>query len=439
MKHVLVLGAGLVSQPLIRYLLDKGHDVTVAALSIAGVENLIAQYDNGRAILLDLEDELKLGVLINKSDVVVSLLPFALHPLVAKACVERRKHMVTTSYVSPAMQALNADAHAAGVTLLNEIGVDPGLDHMSALRVINAVKKDGGKVVAFRSYCGGLPAPCNNDNPFGYKFSWSPRGVLLASRNDARYLVGGRLFEIPPHRLFRDMHLCYVEGAGDFEAYPNRDSLTYREIYGLEDIETLFRGTLRNIGFCDTMFSFRQLGLLELDEIDVRGKTHADMVRGLIDAGPQEDLRTATARRLNVSPQAAPIINLEWLGMLSEKPFEVETTTPLDALVEIMFAKLRYNPGEQDMVVLLHKIDARYPNGKRVHITSRMVDQGIKGGDSSMSRTVSLPAAIATEMILEGRFTQRGVLRPTMPTLYDPVLNELETMNIKCHEATETY
>jgi saccharopine dehydrogenase (NADP+, L-glutamate forming) len=227
MKKVLVLGAGLVAKPLVRYLLEKGYEVTCASRTVAKAEKLIEGHPHGRAHPLNIQDEAKLKQFIRECDLAVSLVPPAFHTLVARLCIELGKPMVTTSYVSPEMQALDAPAKAAGLTVLNEIGVDPGIDHMSAMRIIDDVRGRGGEVVAFKSYCGGLPAPQHNDNPFGYKFSWAPRGVLMASRNGAKYLLDGRVVEVQPQRLFRDMHVLQVEGFGDFEAYPNRDSISY--------------------------------------------------------------------------------------------------------------------------------------------------------------------------------------------------------------------
>lgn len=439
MKQVLVLGAGLVTKPLVRYLLDKGYEVLMATRTVSKAEKMIAGHPNGKAVTLNLEDEGALASMIKECDLAVSLVPFSFHPVVAKHCIANRKQMVTTSYVSEEMQALDGEAKAAGVTVLNEIGVDPGIDHMSAMRIIDDVRSRGGRIVAFKSYCGGLPAPEASDNPFGYKFSWAPRGVLLASRNSAQYLLNGRKVEVPAERLFRDMHVLQVEGHGDYEAYPNRDSLGYIDVYGLEEIQTMYRGTLRNMGWCDTLYSFGRLGLLSLDEVDVKGKTYAEFMRRLVGCSPGDDLRVAAAKRLGIPPDALPAWNLHWLGMFSDRKFTVDRISPLDALGELMFEKLAYRPGERDMIVLFHDFRAEFPGGKRERIISRMIDYGIPGGDSSMSRTVSLPAAIGVHMILTGRITATGVLRPVTADVYNPVLDELATLKIACHESTEAF
>jgi saccharopine dehydrogenase-like NADP-dependent oxidoreductase len=440
MKNVLVLGAGLVTKPLVDYLLQHGYRLTCASRTVAKAEALVDGHPNGSAHELNLRDEAKLAEFIRDCDLAVSLVPFAFHPLVARLCIEHRKPMVTTSYVSPEMQALDGAAKEAGVTILNEIGVDPGIDHMSAMRIIDAVQGEGGRVVAFRSYCGGLPAPEANDNPFGYKFSWAPRGVLLASRNGAEYLADGRRVEVAPERLFRDMHVLEVEGFGDFEAYPNRDSISYIDIYGLEGIETMFRGTLRNMGWCDTMYNFRKLGLLELEEVEAAGKTYADFTRDLLGLEGAEDaeaLRAAVAAKAGIPSESLPARNLHWLGMLSDQPVGADRISPLDALGKLMFDKLAFADGERDLLVLYHDFRVEYPDERRERITSRMIDFGIPGGDSSMSRTVSLPAAIGVRRILEGEITAKGVLRPVTADIYEPVLDELAELGIVCTEASE--
>jgi saccharopine dehydrogenase (NADP+, L-glutamate forming) len=439
MKRVLVLGAGLVARPLVRYLLNKGYEVVMASRTASKAVSMIDGHPNGKALALNVQDETVLAGLIGECDLAVSLVPYAFHPVVAKHCIANRKHMVTTSYVSSAMQELDCDARKGGVTILNEIGVDPGIDHMSAMRIIDDVRKRGGRIVAFRSYCGGLPAPEANDNPFGYKFSWAPRGVLLAGRNNAQYILDGRKVEIPSHRLFRDMHVLAVEGQGDYEAYPNRDSISYIDVYGLQGIQTIFRGTLRNMGWCDCLFNFAKLGLLSLDDVDVKGKTYAGFMRYLAGAAEGEDLGAAVSKKLGIPRDSLPVMNLGWLGMFSNRKFAVDKISPLDAMGDLMYEKLAFMPGERDMIVLHHDFRAEFPNGKREQIISELIDYGIPGGDSSMARTVSLPAAIGVDMILTGRMEAKGVLRPVLPEIYNPVLDELSTLNISCKERTKSY
>lgn len=437
MARILVLGAGMVAGPLVRYLLDAGAELTVTSLEIAEAERLIGGRAAGRALQFDVVDDDTLSRLVAGHDLVVSLVPYAYHPKVAGHCLRHGRHLITASYVAPAMQALDGAARAAQLTFVNELGLDPGIDHMSAMRVIDAIAREGGRLRSFRSYCGGLPAPEATDNPLGYKFSWAPRGVLLACRNGAHYRREGREVTVPPERLFRDMHLLSVPGAGDFEAYPNRDSLVYLEAYGLPaDIETLFRGTLRNLGWCDTLHACGRLGLLDDRPREVAG-TRGAFVRGLLGAAPDEDVRAAATRVLGAPVGNLPAANLAWLGLGDEVPLPDGPRSPLDVLGDAMLEKLTYRPGERDMVVMFHEFLFDAAAGRRRRTTSRLVAFGEPGGDSAMARTVSLPAAVAARLILDGRLNERGVVRPVTPAIYEPVLGELKLLGIDCLEETE--
>ncbi len=438
MKRVLVLGAGMVARPLVRYLLDSGCAVTQADLDVQRAAEMIADHPNGSAVAMDLSDAAGLGEVVAAHDLTVSLVPPPFHPVVARACLDAGRPMTTASYVSPEMEALDAEARDKGLCLLNEIGVDPGIDIMSSMRVIDGVKDRGGSILSYRSYCGGLPAPECNDNPFGYKFSWAPRGVLMASRNDAEYLQHGMHVCTPGARLFRDMHMLAVEGAGDFEAYPNRDSLSYIPTYGLEGVRTMFRGTLRNVGWCDSLHQYGLLGLLSLDPVDVGGMTRADLVRSLCGAADGTDPAEAAAGHLGLCSDSLPVANLGWLGMFDEAPAGEGPMAPLDVLGGRMLEKLAFRPGERDMLVMKHEFVAAYPDGHREQLTSRLVDFGIPDGDSAMARTVSLPLAIASRMILEGAVDRVGVVRPVTRDIYEPVLRELESLGIVCEEETES-
>lgn len=431
----------MVAAPLVRYLLEHGYELTVTSLVLEDAVKLVGDSAGSQALTLDLADDQALSKLVAAHDLVISLVPFSYHPLVANHCLEKRKNLVTASYVSEEMASFDAAATERDLVFLNEIGLDPGIDHMSAMRIIDDVHARGGKIRHFRSYCGGLPAPEANDNPFGYKFSWAPRGVLMASRNGARYWRDNHIVEVSPERLFRDMHLLQVPGAGDFEAYPNRDSLEYRDVYSLgEEVRTVFRGTLRYIGWCNTMFNFVKVGLLDKEPRECRGMTYADFMRDLLGAGPDEDLRLAAAARMGVPADCLPPWNMHWLGLFSERPIGHDSLSPLDALGEIMLEKLSYGPGERDMVVLFHKFHAWFEaDGHFERLTSSLVDFGQPDGDSSMSRTVSLPAAIAARLILEGKVSQRGVLRPVHSEIYNPVLDELASLNIVCSEEKTIY
>jgi len=434
MKNVLVLGAGLVSRPLVRYLLNVPEfKVTVASRTVSKAVKLIDGHPQGDAIELNVKNDAQLEELVKKCDLAISLLPYTYHVKVAGYCIKYKKHVVTTSYISEAMKALDQNAKNAGILILNEIGVDPGIDHMSAMRIIHNVENSGGKVLSFRSYCGGLPAPEANDNPYGYKFSWSPRGVLMAGRNDAKYLKEGKIIEIEGKNLFRNHWPLNIDGQPEFETYPNRNSLPYIETYGLKDVKTMFRGTIRNVGWCDTLICIASLGVLDdTERNDLVGLRYDDLTRRLVNAPKGVSTREATKAFLGDDASEDVLDRLEWLGLFSNDKLPDEPAY-LDIMTARFLEKMPYKKGERDMIVLYHDFLAEWPDGKK-RITSTLVDFGIPHGDSSMARTVSLPAAIATRLILQGKITVTGVHAPVLPDIYNPVLDELETMNIICKE-----
>jgi len=434
MKKILILGAGFVSKPVVKYLVEKKFDVTLADIDLRKAQESAAQYPNVTPLQFDIKDEAMLSTLIENHNLIVSLLPAMFHPIVAEQCIECGKNMVTTSYVSERMKLLDEPAKRAGVVILNEVGVDPGIDHMSAMRVIHKVRQKGGYIESFMSYCGGLPSPESNDNPFGYKFSWSPKGVLTAGKSDGKYLRDGEVINIPGEKLFTHYWITGIPGAGDFEAYPNRNSLNYIDNYNLENAKTMFRGTLRNRGWCETMKSIADLGYLDETEADWKGKTYSDLSRNLLNNGNIPDLRIAVASRLNVGTESEILDRMEWLGLFSHDNIKIGHGSPLDILTDRMTEKMAYLPGETDMLILSHHFLARYPDGKTEEITSTLIDYGVPGGNSSMSRTVGYPAAIAADLIASGKFKTPGVHIPVHPELYNPILDELEKLNISCKE-----
>lgn len=446
MKRVLILGAGLVTGPIVTYLLDHGYGVTVASRTVEKAGALVGAHPNGEAVAYDIEEDTAgsgLTKLIEQADLVVSLLPYTHHVTIAKEGIARRKPIVTTSYVSPAMRELDAAARAAGIIILNEVGLDPGIDHMSAMQVIHRVQQAGGQIRGFMSYCGGLPAPEANDNPLGYKFSWSPRGVLMAARNAAHYLRDGQEVTVAGQDLFRHYWLLDVDGLGQFEAYPNRDSTPYREIYGIEDTATMYRGTLRNLSWCDTMDNIVKLGLLDDQARPVTGKTNAGLMRELLPANAPNtgDLQADVAAYLGLDPESDVIKNLTWLGLFDDEPIKSKkgSLAPLDWLTQLMLARMQYAPGERDLIVLEHHFEAIYPTGQKERIIATLIAMGEPGGPSAMARTVSLPAAIAVDLILQGKITATGVQIPVRPDIYEPILAGLKDLGIEFTEKVEAF
>ncbi|MDH7507269.1 MAG: saccharopine dehydrogenase C-terminal domain-containing protein [Candidatus Thermoplasmatota archaeon] len=438
MKNVLVLGAGMISKPMIIYLLNQpDFFVTMASRTVSKAEKIIQNHPHGKAYELDVNNDKELENFVSKSDIVVSLLPYTYHFKVAQMCLKHKKHLVTTSYVSDPMKSLDEKAKDAGVLLLNECGLDPGIDHMSAMKVIHKIYRNGGKIISFRSTTGALPAFESNNNPFGYKFSWSPRGVLLASKNPARWLEDGQEIVIPGERLFENYKMQDVSGVGTFENYPNRNSIPYKEIYGLKDAKTVYRGTFRMHGWCETLRKIVALGWLNDKLVEgFYGKTYADLTRFFVKAKPKEDIIKATSRYLNLETYSAIIKRLEWLGLFSEEPLPRDKDNPLDYLNVLMLKKMSMSKDDKDMIVMHHEFIAEYPSNKE-YITSTLVDYGEPGGDTSVARTVSLPAAIAVKMILNNKIKLAGVQIPVIPQLYYPILDELEKIGIKFFEKSQ--
>lgn len=434
MKKVLILGAGMVVKPIVTYLLEKGFEVTVATRTKSKAEAMIGGHPNGHAISWVIEDEKGLASMVASHDLTVSLLPWIHHISVAKQCIAHKRNMVTTSYVKPEMKALDGQCREAGIIILNELGLDPGIDHMSAMRIIDHVHGKGGKIDEFYSICGALPAPEAANNPFRYKFSWSPKGVVMAGNNDGKYLRHGKLIEIPTRDLFKNPFKVQFPGVGPLEIYPNRDSLPYIELYGIPETQTMFRGTFRHPGWCESIDAIKALKLITADEYDFSGMTYAGMVAMLIGESDTSDIRSKAARFLGISADAYALDAIAWLGLFDDTPMKREKTSPFEITSDLMIEKMELKPDERDMVVMQHIFKASYPDGNEEIIKSSMLDFGTLATDTAVARTVALPAAIGVEMILNGEITETGVHIPVHPGIYNPILNRLEDMNIRMVE-----
>ncbi len=436
MKKILILGAGLVSKPGVVFLLENGFDVTVASRTVEKAQKIIQGFENGIAKELVVENSDALENLVKENDIVVSLLPWTHHIIVARCCLKNDTFMATTSYVSEDMQKLDADIKAKNLLFLNEIGVDPGIDHMSAMQIIDNVHDQGGKVRHFYSICGGLPAPDDNDNPFGYKFSWSPKGVVLASRNAASFFENGKEINIKGEDLFLNYRVENVDGLGKFEIYPNRDSMPYKEIYGLKDALTVMRGTYRNIGWCDTFKKIVDLGLVDDNPTrGLSGISYKKMMADIAGVSDADDVMAAVAQKVGIEKDHFVINNLDWLGMFSDDIVPAFDNR-LDILSEKLLEKLYYKDGEKDMLLLRHTFVIENEDKSEKTITSTLIDYGIPHGDSSMARTVSLPLGIGVKLMAEGKINLTGVQIPIKKEIYEPVLNGLEQLNIKMIEKT---
>ncbi len=434
MKKVLILGAGMVVHPIVRYLLDKNFIVTVATRTKSKADEMIAGHPNGRSVAWTVEQEAELDKMIAEHDLTVSLLPYLYHVMVAKKCIRLKKNMVTTSYVKPEMKALDAEAKKAGIIILNELGLDPGIDHMSAMRLIDHIHDKGGKVEEFYSFCGALVAPEVEENPFHYKFTWAPKGVVMAGNNDGNYLKDGQVRYIPTEKLFRDPLKVNFPKIGLLDVYPNRDSLPYKELYGIPEAKTVMRGTFRYEGWCEIIDAMKVLGLISYDKFNMEGMTYADLMAKQIGKASAGNIKAETAAKLGVGINARAISAMEWLGLFSSEKMNRKEDSTFEVVSDLMLAKMMIQPEERDMVVMQHTFTASYPDGKKEVLKSRMLDFGTLKTDTSIARTVALPAACGVQMILEGKITEKGVHIPVLPDIYNPILDQLETMNIKMVE-----
>lgn len=428
MNKILLLGAGLVAKPIAEYILANNMQLTIATRTISKAEKLITKHKNGKSVSWTIDDLETLEQMVSEHDLTVSLLPFNYHVTVAKLCIKHKKNMVTTSYVSPEMKKLDEEAQNAGIIILNEIGVDPGFDHMTAMRIIDKVKSEGGKIREFYSYCGALAAPEVADNPFRYKFTWSPRGVLMAGNNNARYLINNNIIDIHSENLFKNPHKIEFPEVGTMEVYPNRDSLAYIGIYKIPEVETMFRGTFRYPNWCESMDAMKSLGLLSTEKQNFEGKTFKEVVAEKMDVYPK-NVKEKVAGRLRLSLESPAIVALDWLGYFSNEKVNLNEGSTFDITVGLMLKKMMLTEGARDMVIMQHTFLIEKANGQKEVVKSRLLDFPVNG-DTSIARTVALPAAIAVKLILEGKITEKGMQIPVSKSIYEPVLSELEKMGI---------
>lgn len=444
MKSILVLGAGLSSSSLIRYLLENSAthewEVRVVDQDLELVKSKIDGHVNGTALAFNALDAEERRPEIQQADLVISMLPARFHPEVARDCIDLKTNLITPSYISPEMKALHDDAKEAGIVIMNEIGVDPGIDHMSAMKIIDAIKEKGGKLSSFKSFCGGLIAPESDNNPWNYKFTWNPRNVVLAGQGGAACFIRNNEYKyIPYNRLFNRLDYIEIEGYGEFVGYANRDSLSYRAVYGIEDIPTIFRGTLRRPGYCQAWNVFIELGITDdTYEMQIsKGLTPRSLINAYLPYDPNKSVEDKFKEFLG-SERLHLFDKFEWLGIFEREPiFNKEKATPAQLLQEILVRKLSLEEGDKDMLVMVHEFEYEL-NGEQHRIESHMVNIGEDQVYTSMSNTVGLPAAICAKMILNGEVEEKGVTLPISPGLYNPILHELEEFNIRFVEKEYT-
>ena len=432
MKTAVVLGSGHVARPAIRVLLDAGVRVIVGTDQPDAARRLLAGHPNGEVAEADASDANGLRALCRRGEVVVSLLPAGLHPRVAEACLAERRSLVTTSYVSEDMRALDGLARRRGLLFLNETGADPGIDHMQAARLLRRVREQGGRVRGFRSLCGGLPAPEAADNPFKYKISWSPRGVALAGSRPARYLAGGELVPVPRLTIFDRFEALVHPQLGPMESVANGDALRYLDAYGLDEVDGFLRGTLRWPGWCETWSALCGLGYVDdASSAGLTGPTWDAELRHAAGAREAESTRDAVLRAAGLPAGSAVPDRLEWLGLAAAEPLPAGARMRVDLLVARMEARMVFAPGERDLLAMVHEVDYVDASGRPARLRASWAEFGIPDGDTAMARAVGWPAGFAARRILDGSIRDAGVRIPVAPAVYEPLLADLAAAGLE--------
>jgi saccharopine dehydrogenase-like NADP-dependent oxidoreductase len=437
--EILILGTGRSSPYLIQYLaqtcLHENWDLTVADLDTRGAREFTKTNPGVKFENADISNPEILNTLVKAHRIVVSLLPPTLHHKVALACLENKKHLATASYVSAEMEKLDAEVSKNGLLFLNELGLDPGIDHLSAQEIIDNIHRDGGKIEAFYSYCGGLVAPESADNPWGYKFSWNPRNVILAGQGTARYKENGKLKFIPYSRLFEQHRKIKIPGLGNFDGYANRDSLTYVNHYGIPEIKTILRGTLRSEGFCKAWDLLVKIGLTDpsYQVPDKKNFSFPELIDALIPDG-KGSLQERTARYLRTRADSPEMKKLKWLGLFQKQSFSTSGNSPADLLQKLLEEKWKLKKSDKDRVVLCHRFV--YSVGtKKSEMLSSMDVIGKNSRETAMAKTVGLPLAMGVKLMAQNKIGLKGVRIPNYPVLYEPILKELKEHGIRFSES----
>lgn len=436
-KSILILGAGRSSSSLINYLLKEAaiHNwsITVGDMSIKAAQERIGAA-RGQAIAFDIQNKEQSQQTIAGADVVVSLLPAHLHILVAKICLQHRKHLLTASYVSEEMKQLHTEAKEKNILFLNECGLDPGIDHMSAMQVIDKIKQAGGALTSFESFTGGLIAPeTDPENPWRYKFTWNPRNVVMAGQGTTKFLQAGEYKFIPYQQLFKRITPVTVPGYGEYDGYANRDSLKYLDTYGLNGIQTMLRGTLRNKGYCAAWNILVQLGCCD-DSYALEGvdkMTHKSFMASFLPA--TKNIEREIASLFSVEDQGGEMKRLRWSGLFSDESVGLTQGTPAQVLEHILNKKWKLKTGDKDFIVMWHRFRFMH-NGKAKEIQAYLTATGENEIETAMAKTVGLPLAIAAKLLIQEKITRRGVVIPVVKDLYDPILEELRLLGIGLHE-----
>lgn len=441
MRKILIIGAGKSSSSLIQYLAENSQaenwEVTVGDVSVSHLDEQLKDYPPVKTIIFDAFNDEQREKEISNADIVVSMLPARFHIIVAKDCLKLKKHLVTASYVSDEINKLDEEVKKNGLIFMNEIGLDPGIDHLSAMKIINEIIESGAEMIGFESFTGGLVAPeYEKDNPWKYKFTWNPRNVVLAGQGPAaKFIQEGKYKYIPYHKIFRRTEYIDIEGYGKFQGYANRDSLRYQDLYGLKNVKTFFRGTLRRTGFCRAWDMFVQLGMTDDTYImeNSENMTHRDFINSFLPYDISDSVELKVQHNLYIDQDSDLMEKLEWLDLFKNIKIGLKNATPAQILQHILERKWTLDPEDKDMVVMWHKFDYIL-EAKHRQIQSAMVVIGDNQTYTAMAKTVGLPVAIAVKLILNGVIKTPGVQIPLTQEIYDPVLDELETYDITFKE-----
>ncbi|HEX4887563.1 MAG TPA: saccharopine dehydrogenase C-terminal domain-containing protein [Luteibaculaceae bacterium] len=441
MKRILVIGAGRSASSLIKYLLENAPQfdwwVTVGDMDLTLAQSKVMGFERGRAVMFNGLDENARLPYLQEADLVISMLPASFHAPIVKACIQMKKSVITPSYLSDEIKAMHLEAVQQGVLVLNELGVDPGIDHMSAMEIIDRLKESGAEITGFESFTGGLVAPESDNNPWNYKFTWNPRNVVLAGQGGAvKFIQEGTYKYIPYHKVFRRTEIITIPEYGRFEGYANRDSLKYRSIYGLEAIRTLYRGTLRRVGFCKAWDLFVQLGVTDDSYVmeNTETMTHRQFFNSFLAYSPKDSVETKLKYYLNIHQDDGDLMEkLEYLGVFDNTPIGIKNATPAQILQRILEKKWSLEPNDKDMTVMFHKFNYQLGGDQR-ELHAHMVVMGEDQTYTSMAKTVGLPLGIAAKHMLQGTFSATGVQLPIQKEIYQPILSELAHHGISFQE-----
>jgi saccharopine dehydrogenase-like NADP-dependent oxidoreductase len=442
MQTILILGGGKSSTYLIDYLADscalKPRRLILADLDLAPAASKLRGRFNTEARQLNIENESLRKEMIASSDLVVSMLPAFMHPILAQDCLELGKHFFTASYETDALREMKEEIKNKGLFFLNECGLDPGIDHMSAMKIIDTAKAKGEQITSFKSYCGGLLAPESEDNPWKYKFTWNPRNVVLAGQATSQYIENGELKFVPYHQLFRRLETIHFPGLGDFDGYPNRDSLSYRHVYGLENIPTMLRGTLRRVGYCKAWDVFVQLGMCD-DSFKMDLPVNTNLRQFLNSFLPSDSALSVEEKLGNLVHDLdfGTWEKISWLGFFGSRKLPKTKGSPAEILQSILEEDWALQPEDKDMIVMQHLFEIRTPEGVK-DVTSSLVSFGEDSVYTAMAKTVGLPLAIAVDLFLDGEINLTGLHVPVMQELYEPILKELDLHGIRFREQEKT-